>query len=291
MIFAADSRTSEHARRERARRVRAADGGFTLIEMMVVIAIIALMLAAGTFTLRNLMRSNLRSAASRTSAAIRFAFDRSMVTSKYLRLAIDFDKGEVWLEESNDRVTLRSGRAQHVTTADKKKGEQQEAEPEPEEQPAAGGLGLGLLGGMAGGGGGGGDGSEEGGDPFGFDVQALMQQHARDLKPAKRRRARFKPLKGPGAKRVKLSRGIEVDGLMTPRMEEPARRGIGYVYFFPQGHAEPAIIQFRNRSDDYYSVVLHPLTGRAIVWSCRYRFPEEFGDRLNDDRDPCESTP
>ena len=73
---------------------------------------------------------------------------------------------------------------------------------------------------------------------------------------------------------------------------KPAVSGMAYVYFFPQGHSEPAIVHLMDKDEEYYSVVLHPLTGRAKVYACRYKVPEAFGvsddKRDSSDKDPCE---
>jgi hypothetical protein len=54
-------------------------------------------------------------------------------------------------------------------------------------------------------------------------------------------------------------------------------KGVAYVYFFPQGTAEPAIIHFVDDDEAFYSVVLRPLTGDAKVYPCMYRIPPDFG--------------
>ena len=118
---------------------------------------------------------------------------------------------------------------------------------------------------------------EDGADEAPFDVQALIRGYEKQIKPLKRRKARFNRLRALGAREVKLKGQIFIDAVMTPRHEEPVDKGMAYVYFFPQGHAEPAIIHIKNKSDEYYSVVMHPLTGQARIYNCRYRFPEEFG--------------
>lgn len=240
-------------------------GGFTLVEMMIVIAIIGMMLAVGTYTLRNLTRANLREGAAGTSAAMRFAFDRALMTGAYVRLAIDLEHSRMWLEVSKDRVSLKQGREQHAT--DKKKGADENDDGGAVTRKPL--LPFGLGGGAPGGGG--------DGDEAPFDVKALVKAYERTLKPVTRSKARFQKLKGPGVRMIQLKTGVFVDAVMTPRLEEPVDKGMGYVYFFPQGHAEPAIIHLRNKADEYYSVVMHPLTGQARIYNCRYRIPKEFG--------------
>ncbi|MCC6750798.1 MAG: prepilin-type N-terminal cleavage/methylation domain-containing protein [Deltaproteobacteria bacterium] len=241
--------------------------GFTLIEMMVVVAVVGLLLGAATMTFRNVTRSDLRSAASRTAAALRVAFDRTTMTGETVRVALDLEKGEYWLESSSDRVALRKGVEQHATTG-------VEGKPKEEKKSRMPGLPMGL-----------GKGGAEEGDgegTMGIDTAALKAEYEADLQPVARPKARFAPLKGPDAKRAKLSRGITVDAVVTPRLTEPQRKGTAYVYFFPQGFAEATVVHIKNRSEEYYSVVMAPLTGQVKVYPCRYDLPKEF--EVPDDR-------
>ena len=48
--------------------------------------------------------------------------------------------------------------------------------------------------------------------------------------------------KHKGGRVIKFKSGVRVSSVITARMTEPADKGIAWVYFFPQGHAEPAII-------------------------------------------------
>jgi prepilin-type N-terminal cleavage/methylation domain-containing protein len=257
----------------------AASGGFTLIELVAVVAIIGLMLSAATIAFRNVTRAKLRSAASRTAATMRFAFDRATMTGDTYRLALDLDRGEFWLESSVGRVTIREGREQHHTTDEKEAG--------PQADPAGGSRPMPLM--PFGGIGGGAEGEAgEGAGLFGVDADALKQQYEQDLAPVARPKSLFEPVK---KKRYKTEGRIRIDAVVTARMVEPVTEGIAHVYFFPQGHAEPAVIHLVDcldadcsgrEEEEYYSVVLHPLTGRAKVYSCQYEIPEEFGS--GDDR-------
>ncbi|MBW2731421.1 MAG: prepilin-type N-terminal cleavage/methylation domain-containing protein [Deltaproteobacteria bacterium] len=248
----------------------AREGGFTLIEMMVVVALIALLMGMSTMSFRSLTKADLRSSAGKTAAAMRFAFDRGLMTGAYLRLAIDLDKGRLWLEASKDRVSLRSGKKQYAKGEDDK----DEAEGEPgEEHPAARKHAKNPM--MPFGAGEDGEDGDEG--AFGVDAEALVKAYETANEPPKRPKPRFTRFRGPGVKEIRLKGSILVEAVKTARMEEPVEKGMAYIYFFPQGHAEPAIVRLMNKSEDYYSVVLHPLTGSARIYPCKYRIPDEFG--------------
>lgn len=61
--------------------------------------------------------------------------------------------------------------------------------------------------------------------------------------------------------------GLRFDGLFTERSGF-AKEGIGYVYFFPNGYNEAAIL-YLNRdgsTDEPYSLVMNSTTGRVVVF-------------------------
>ena len=258
-------------------------GGFTIFEVMIVVAIFGLLVGASVLTFRNITRSDLRSAASRTAAAMRFAFDRATMTGAYIRLAIDLDKGEVWPEVSEKKVTLRAGKEQHVVgDKDAQGGEPVRKARKPPPLPLFAPTKEEKEGK-----------AEDEGDAGmgGFDAKSLTAEWEADKAPAERPRARFQAIKGTGAKKIKLAKGISVSAVMTARLSEPVEKGTAYIYFFPQGHAEPAIVHFVDRSEDYYSIVLHPLTGQARIYPCQYKIPKDFDvsddKRVRSGKDPC----
>lgn len=263
------------------RQHRRSFDGFTLIELVMVVAIASLLVTAGAVAARRLMKTELRSAASRTAATIQFAFDRAAMNGAYYRLAFNLDQGEIWLEESEDRVSLRQGDEQQTTTEKKSSTEKSSAS----KMPSLSALGLG--------GGNEDESSEEDVAPT-IDLEGFKKQHEEDLKPVESAKAHFQPYRGVGAeKKLKFHKRVHIESVMTPRLEEPVTKGTAYLYFFPQGHAEPAIVRLKSDEEAFFSIVLHPLTGQAKIYPCAYRIPEEFGEQddlsSNTRRgDPCE---
>ena len=278
----------------------AGEAGLTIMEVALVLAIVSLMMVAGTVGLRSLTRADLRSGAARSAASMRYAFDRATMTGTYIRLAFDLDKGRIWAESSEDMITLRSGRDQHSRGAEDEEKDRKEGEGEgegEEKQGAAAKKKSSALA-MLGLGGSDDDEDEDSDDSEasgGIDVFSLTKQWQDDLKPIERPKASFTELSDIVAKKFKLARGIKVAAVITPRTKdaEAQKGGLAYIYFFPQGHAEPAIVHIVNKDEEYYSVVLHPLTGSARVYPCKYKIPEKFG-QSDDKRDStdkvCEDT-
>jgi len=292
-------------------RGSAGEAGWTLMELMIVIAIFGLAMGVATVSFKSITRANLRSAAFRTAGAARYVFDRATMTGMYMRLVFNIDKGEIWIEQSSDMISLRPGREQRVndhygeTAAERKErlagrteqdiaGEAYEKKMRQREKDAAEaskGGGLGFLG-LGGSGAETGDGSQDseadsGMEP-GIDQDLLIYEWERDQRPVEPPRASFSPLKNLVAHKIKLARGVRILDVTTPRLTVPVDHEYAFIYFFPQGHSEAAVIHFTDgKGDDdedakFFSVVLHPLTGQAKVYGCYYEIPEDFG--VSDDK-------
>ena len=76
--------------------------GFTLLEILLVIALIAVMYSAGAPLLSNLT-AEIETRLGTLSSDIRSAYDLSVLSGKPYRMVFDFDKGEYWLEETDQR--------------------------------------------------------------------------------------------------------------------------------------------------------------------------------------------
>ena len=76
--------------------------GFTLLEILLVIALIAVMYSAGAPLLSNLT-AEIETRFGTLSSDIRSAYDLSVLSGKPYRMVFDFDKGEYWLEETDQR--------------------------------------------------------------------------------------------------------------------------------------------------------------------------------------------
>lgn len=81
-------------------------GGFTLIEVILVVTIIAVVVTGATFGLGAITRTRLRSSAFRVASAARFAYSRSLTQGTSTRLLFDFEKNTMAVEETETPVTL-----------------------------------------------------------------------------------------------------------------------------------------------------------------------------------------
>jgi general secretion pathway protein H len=216
--------------------------------MMVVIMIIGLMMGAATVGFRALTRGDLRTATSKLAGAIRYCFDRSVTTGQYYRVVIDLDGNKYWAERSEDRMYLARdkedspgrGKAFDAVAAEKKLDEEEQRQKDL--QPQYGG------------------------------TAAMLEP------PPKPRRARFQTFKDATLPQVALKKSRLFD-VYTPRQREPYTSGRAYLYFFPDGHTERAIVRLSDGDDNFYSLVVHPLTGRVEVRSGKYEIPRDFDER------------
>lgn len=82
------------------------NGGFTLIELILVVAIIAVVVTGATFGLGAITRTRLRSSAFKVMSAAHFAYNRSLTQGTTTRLLFDFEKNTMAVEETDTPVTL-----------------------------------------------------------------------------------------------------------------------------------------------------------------------------------------
>lgn len=222
--------------------------GFTLIELLVVLALVGLMAGMAVRGFKSLAKSDLRSNTAKLSGAMRYLFDRASTTGKHHRLVIDLADQRYWAEVSDDRFyvpreaeTEKDRRARAEVEAKRDEAERRRQE----ERRAADGVDLSKL-------------------------------EPQDFEP---KRVRFGAFKETTLKPVKLKNTRVVD-VYTPRLAEPVTEGRAYVYFFPLGQAEAAIVHLSDPDGKaQYSLVVHPITGRVRIYNEYVRPPVE---RLDD---------
>jgi len=217
-------------------RPRRPHSGFTLIEILVVLCIVGVLAALSIRGVRSLARTDLRASVSHLSGAIRYLFDRASSTGQYHRLVIDIDQGRYWAEVSDDQFYLPRD---PETEASAKKlaaveNELDEKEARQKEMAAAAGD---------------------------VDMSKVLPM---DFRPKK---ARFGAFKESKLKPVTM-KNTQIMDVFTPRVADPVTKGRAYVYFFPLGQSEPAIIHLSDPTQQsIYSLVVHPVTGRVRIYN------------------------
>src|SRR5262249_7679548 len=92
--------------------------------------------------------------------------------------------------------------------------------------------------------------------------------------PPQPKRAKFQTFRDATLPTVKMKSSKLFD-IYTPRQREPYTSGKAYLYFFPDGHTERAVIRI-NDGDEFYSLIVHPLTGKGEVKAGKYDIPRDF---------------
>ena len=90
------------------------------------------------------------------------------------------------------------------------------------------------------------------------------------------RRARFQ--EDGVIERVTMEKGIGVDGVFAAGQDDEFKSGKAYIHFFPNGFAQPAIIYTTDGDDVFYTLEIHPLTGRVSSELGRHDPPRYFGE-------------
>jgi len=79
---------------------------------------------------------------------------------------------------------------------------------------------------------------------------------------------------------IELSRGVSFDGVMTTHQREVREEGKAFLYFFPNGFVEKAMVYLTDGSR-HYTLVTQPLTGRVRVFAEKKDVPSSF-DRVEE---------
>ncbi len=210
---------------------RARQRGITLIEIMVVLFIIAAAFAAVLVTARASNRASAKASAGKLAAAIRYTYDRAVTTGGYYRLVFDLSANKYWVERSDERFYL-------VRDKEEAPGRGRAPDEEEEERRRR---------------------EEEERNKIQYTGIAAQVQP-----PPQPRRARFQAFSDTTLPKVDL-KGCRVRDIYTRRQREPYTEGRAYLYFFPDGHTERAVIHVADPDGVVFTLTVQPLTGRVMV--------------------------
>lgn len=246
------ARSPEPGALSRSLRLRraAATRGLTLIEVLIVMAIVALMMGAIVIGSGQLASSRMRHSSTMIAGAIRVGFSRASATSKSVRLVMDFTENEIWLEEGDQPMLVQSkdltgtGGASAATVAEKQA-------------------------------------IEEGG--------RIVKGPTAPRTAFKEIDAMGLAASSPGKGHKPLERGIKFREVQTQHDDKPRKEGRAYLYFWPGGQTERAAIQLKvgdaNDEKDAITLLVAPLTGKATVKDGAVAMPKPVDDKESSDRE------
>ena len=223
----------------RPREPKAGQRGLTLLELVIAIALVAILSGSLLFGKNMLVGSRLKSDATLIMSSVRLGLSRANATGRPTRLVFDFEKRQLSIEEASNSLMLRE------------KGKDQTG----------------------------------GADPATAAETKARAESERIIEGPRAKRPRFTKLagvRGPVEDLTSgraLGDGVQIVRVRTEHDDEPLREGRAYIYFWPGGTTERAIIQLQKAGDKEpaLTVVLSPLTGRAKIEKGEVDFPEARG--------------
>lgn len=206
--------------------------GFTLIEVLVVLTIVAGLMGAAVYGLGMVTASDLRDQAMRLTAVMKDTWSRAATEQVNYRLVLDLDANSYWVEVSDADVVTRL-ELQEKFDADNKRARLEEERQRDANRRNAAASDLFVD-----------------SDPFGIS-----------------RATRFEPADSEAIDHKNFRDGIRLHQVLTTAQDTPITQGQVAVSFFPDGFQEPIIIVLKDERGSYYSLVNEPLTGRVKIYS------------------------
>lgn len=190
--------------------------GFTLIELVVVIAVIGIVTTAVVAGIGNIRGASVQSETGKLAIAVRYLYNLTILSGKTHRLVLDVDSNSYWGEEQNTSDPCETF----------------------------------LLPG---------EGEED-------DAKAQAKRGKKG-EPVKSSTAGFQPIESRLLAKYTLDKGISFGGVMTSHQTQQTDKGQAFVYFFPNGSTENALIFLKGDGDDddMMTVEVKALEGTAKV--------------------------
>ncbi len=217
--------------------------GFSLVEVLVVLAIVAGLLGVATGAITSLSANDLKSSAMGVSASLKYTYNQAGMNNTHYRVVFDLDEGQYYSEIV---------RAAHLTAAPPDEQDEEYLTEEARELERKKREKESLF-----------DKDED--NPFGVN-RKVSYERVQDalIKP--------KPLK-PG---VRIARVYTAGG-------EVIEDGLAVINYYPTGWQDPVVIHFEDDDGDVFSLITEPLTGRIKLRSEEYIPDDDFGLGEDDD--------
>ncbi len=224
----------------RGDRRRKALAGFTLLEMIVALAIVALILGVMVSRMDRMLEWDMKKASNKLASTVRYLYNKSATEGLYIRLVLDIDENAYWVEATTDPFTLSSGEGEKKKSGSDKKAEEKKKE---ETKPGA-----------------------EAGAAEGQKTAAAGSPG--EIKPHE---PVFNQVDEFLLKPTKLPDTVFFKDVYVEHEPHAVAGGKAVIYFFPNGYVEHAIINLRDETDEtQYSLETNPVSGKVSIED-RYR--------------------
>lgn len=278
---------------DRRRRSR----GMTLIEVLIVLAISALLVGGVATGLGAGRQAEVSRATNQLANTVRFAFNKARVTGSYYRLLIKLDDSSFSMQRGADRMYLpatdRYGRVKVVDTSREKEKDERDRRAEENYNRSIQARVLAAVKGPSN--------TKSAATPIGAPSKAAPTKAGAPAAPgtpsavtnpagggmtggmidkytveAKKVPRRKPPIFGAFdddnslselKKPFKLPKTVKVVSVQTADDLKPITTGEASIYFFPQGYTQMAHIQVEEieHPENAFTIIIKPLTGRVEV--------------------------
>jgi general secretion pathway protein H len=233
----------------------------TLIEILVVIAIMGLALAMATVAFGSGSQTESVRATNQLASTLRFAFDKARVSGSHLRVVIDLDARKFTLQQGDEAMYLpatdRNGEILIVTEEDleeQKRRDDQAAERYNQSIASSVLDRAATFNGED-------PGADENYDPY----AAVQRQVPRARTPLFDAFDNEGGLKGLGEP-IQMPEDVKIAYVRTDSDPKPIVEGQAFLYFFPQGRTQLARIQIQDmEGNDGFTIEIQPLTGKVSI--------------------------
>lgn len=201
--------------------------GYTLMEIMIVIILMAMLGAAVSIGLGGMSGSRFASDTEKLAAVVRYVHHYSVMNNVACRLVIEMDSGMFYGEyrETKGRFLLDVEKEKLKMKGEEEKKNDEEEKKKPKDTWAV------------------------------IPIKQFTTYAERE---------EAKQQKGTVGDKRRLSKSVTFKSVMTPHHEEPSKEGRVEIYFFPNGTVEKAHVAVAH-GDDVKTIVIAPLTAKVTV--------------------------
>ncbi len=204
--------------------------GFTLVEILLVMAIMGLMITISVAGTSYYGTASLKESSSKIAARVKQLYERAMLEQKHIRLVFDIEKNVYYAEETQEYFALENEKLTQEETLQNEQ-EKQEMKKTFDEDSASE-----LL----------------------SEYEKIKQKYL--LGPA------FAKIEGELGEEVSLSGDTKFLRIWIEHQSEPYEAGLTYLHFFPTGFTERAVMHLKN-DEEVFTIKIEPLTGRTKVYN------------------------
>lgn len=238
---------------------RSRSKGFTLLEVMIAIAIVAVVMGISVNRLNKGVDRNMKEVSNSLASMSHYLYNKAAIEGLYVRLIIDLDAQSYSVQATTDPVVIsreedREKEEKIKELVQKEMAEEEKNTPAPSANKDEGAKDEGAK-----------------------DDSADTEEDAKPSAPKKIMPARpnFAAMDEKILTPKKLPDMVFFKDVWVEHSKQPIEGGQAQIYFFPNGYVESAIINLRDKDDEAnYSIEINPLNGRASIQK-RYRKPGE----------------